>query len=86
MLFGADGKVVRHSKADYERNKAIVKKFAKPSCLNCFGRGIVGINTKTGKQVICKCVNQIALIKELKMLHLIKQELKHSNKDLPSAS
>ena len=56
-ILGGDGKVARFTEAEYERDKRRIKKYAKPSCKKCYGRGWIGKNVKTGQLVPCKCVN-----------------------------
>lgn len=79
MLYGPDGKVARFSKADYDRDKKTVKKYAKKKCPKCYGRGWIGINTKSGKLLVCTCINREELIKELTLRNINKQRLIHAS-------
>jgi len=31
----------------------------KPSCKKCYGRGFVGVNTRTGKKMLCGCCSAV---------------------------
>lgn len=79
MLYGPDGKVVRFSKADYDRDKKTLKKYAKKGCPRCFGRGWIGINTKNGKLLVCVCIDREELVKELMLKNVDKQRLIHAS-------
>ena len=39
---------------------------AKSACKRCYGRGIIGTNIKSGKKVICNCVEVVTKKKEIK--------------------
>jgi len=68
-ILDARGNPIRptFTKAEYARDKAILKGLAKTSCPKCRGRGFVGKNIHTGKLLVCKCVNIPTLIKTLKL-------------------
>lgn len=75
MLYGPDNKPIRFAKADYDRDKKTLLKYAKKGCPRCFGRGWVGLNMKNGKLVVCICVNREELVKELMLKNANKQRL-----------
>lgn len=69
MLYGADNKPIKHSftESDYTRDRAIVKQHAKKDCKKCHGTGILGKSVKTGKLLVCKCVDRQGLLRDIQI-------------------
>ena len=49
MLVGPDGRELKENEVVWEEPKP------KPNCKWCYGRGYIGIDTKTKEQVTCQC-------------------------------
>lgn len=50
MLVGPDGREIKENEIVWEEPKP------KPNCKWCYGRGYIGINTKTKEEIPCGCI------------------------------